>query len=992
MKKIAIAILLTALMMVSIVAPLVSTTQAADSSTWYTSSNGVLGSDYYLLYPYTKASVNVGFSKFGELIGLPAGMDPATATQADYIGLQYDSRDPFAPPTVVPQTSWINGWYMDLQYIDPALSGALRDRHLFAFAMFGDGFGFGGDWVYAATPGSNPGHGRQTNGVCVTDPLKVLYDGPREYIAMAVTHIYDKQGTTTWPVVDLAITLRFNKVSKEVVLYKDVKIMLPKLHLWGKLDVQLSNREEYDLGPAPTYDSYAHFYKDFDTTPYDDSWHLADGILREYIDYFVGDGAQKVFTVTAGSDIASDFIKIWVNGVFQDPSTYTVDWSDGDITFAAPPADDAVIEVHYKYWVDESMGQYDLAQVISSDGAYVAWAAMWPPTSDYTVDGILRYMDPLVQVNENDMDYEPKQSPLVIGEWDFLMDHTDLPQYRCVEVKGITDRHDGQDADHGDGNVVDREAMYQLDMVFNPWDLQSASEKYDQRWVEWKLAGAGTSLTTKNKPVLVVDTDEWDQYCTFADRVIDMNTGLLLNRWLGDYSVKLNADGTATFSGLISSHKYKILYSTEPEWHSSTYNYMARVNETFSDVNPGDTVSFGSYVGAGGVGPDPLGVTHTYNVDIPDMLFTVKETVTGDFQTTTDNPNLDDTKYDFVVTPEESFSQTYFYYDQMFADYTDVNVTLIPTAHMNLDIEAGTWGVYLSYVDVRLHLNAILSYSYEEKELNVSFAPRMSYVYDESMMGRYEWVTVGRDAETVDSAGSALVAEAMDSLKAISIGISGADMADALVYNQMPSVMAKFGSGTSVSDYKDSILRAALSDDWCTYWPVASSDMIGIGGPLANVFAYYANDFEDAFYGMSPFAGSIYNGSITGIPCWNRGWFGTWNVYSSFTSSSIGYAVISTTKDLNGTVLFNVYGHFGRDTYYACQWLHGDEARGMMPGLIELQDAPPGATSIILKINYADPKHPTYTIPEVLGTISETAWYYQGSDVTNPLKGGIHDP
>jgi hypothetical protein len=254
---------------------------------------------------------------------------------------------------------------------------------------------------------------------------------------------------------------------------------------------------------------------------------------------------------------------------------------------------------------------------------------------------------------------------------------------------------------------------------------------------------------------------------------------------------------------------------------------------------------------------------------------------------------------------------------------------------------------------------------------------------------RYEWVTVGRDSKTVDSAGAALVAEAFDSFKQIRIGIAGADMAAADVEDSMPYVMAKFGAGTAKDDYKDDILRAALKDDWCTKWPVASSNMIGTGGPIANLLAYYANDFTDAFYGLGEFSGTAYGGKITGIPCWNRNWPSNmvpgYNTYNS--SSSTGYAVITTYKDINGTVIFNVWGNWGRDTYYATTWLHGDEARSIAPGIIQLQQAPKGVTSIILKISYTDPTHPTFSIPEVLGTISERLWIH-GSE----YKGGIHDP
>jgi hypothetical protein len=106
--------------------------------------------------------------------------------------------------------------------------------------------------------------------------------------------------------------------------------------------------------------------------------------------------------------------QVWIDGVFVDPSKYSVDWGTGKLTFAVAPPKASDIEVHYKYIFAEEVDwkeKYDIAQVISSDGAYVAWSGMWPMVSDWTVDGILRYLDPLVMVNEDDcVTGEPKQS------------------------------------------------------------------------------------------------------------------------------------------------------------------------------------------------------------------------------------------------------------------------------------------------------------------------------------------------------------------------------------------------------------------------------------------------------------------------------------------------------------------------------------------------------------------------------------------------------
>jgi hypothetical protein len=262
--------------------------------------------------------------------------------------------------------------------------------------------------------------------------------------------------------------------------------------------------------------------------------------------------------------------------------------------------------------------------------------------------------------------------------------------------------------------------------------------------------------------------------------------------------------------------------------------------------------------------------------------------------------------------------------------------------------------------------------------------------------GRYEWIVVGRDAASVDSAGAALVTAAYKQ-KWKDIGIAGTDIMDPVLANQIPSVMEQFGEDDDFEDYMDDLGRAALADDWCTYWPVASSNMITVGGPLANVLSYYANDFTDAFYAIPEYASSTWAGMITGVTCWQRGWQPDeeWNVYES--DEDTGYAVISTYKDINGTVVLSIWGHWGRDTYYATQWLHGDAAREISPGIVQLQEAPLCLTSIILEIDYDDPDHPEFSIVEALGTITEfdwthDYWNYFEEEADDEDKGGLHDP
>jgi hypothetical protein len=261
------------------------------------------------------------------------------------------------------------------------------------------------------------------------------------------------------------------------------------------------------------------------------------------------------------------------------------------------------------------------------------------------------------------------------------------------------------------------------------------------------------------------------------------------------------------------------------------------------------------------------------------------------------------------------------------------------------------------------------------------------HLYTEEIGGRYEWVVVGRDSKPVDSVGSALVSAAFKN-KQVEIGNGALDM----VFNEstlqsVPNVMNEFGTSNEWADYyklsdppaSTPGNRTALIDDWCTYWPVTTSNMIAVGGPLINLLTYYSNDFMQAFYGIPGYTPyGPWNGAVAAASCWSRDGY--------YSSESTGYAAISTYQDLNGTVIFSVWGVWGRDSFYASQWLDGDAAR--MPettytlnngtkvtfpltGIQYLQQVNKGITSIILKIDYTDAKHPEFEVVEHLGTISE---------------------
>jgi hypothetical protein len=304
MRKNVIAILTASMILASIFAPalFIKTATAADPTDWYMTVNGVLDSDYYSLYPYAAKSLKLGLSKFGELINSNTN-----------VGLEYaGARDPFAAPAgssvdegKLPKKVWINGWYIDIRYVHEDWG----PRNVWAGALFADKSDYGKNWIrvdndYLGTgwteaderfdrkgleldgfdviPGLVNG-GRKTNGTAITEPITVLYDGPRLFVAKSVTHIYDwyEEEDENLHIVDVVLTIMFNKVKKQVVVLKDVKMIdqakfviadLPITPPEGEeitipmaLLVQFSNREEWDLGDKNVpgtldYSSYVHFY------------------------------------------------------------------------------------------------------------------------------------------------------------------------------------------------------------------------------------------------------------------------------------------------------------------------------------------------------------------------------------------------------------------------------------------------------------------------------------------------------------------------------------------------------------------------------------------------------------------------------------------------------------------------------------------------------------------------------------------------------------
>jgi len=594
----------------------------------------------------------------------------------------------------------------------------------------------------------------------------------------------------------------------------------------------------------------------------------------------------------------------------------------------------------------------------------------------------------------------------------------DQQMYRFVTVYGVSDLQNGVDAQMGMGpNTVDREAQYQLDEVFVPYDLVQAVHATTRSWVEWTTAA---SYTTLRKPVLVVSSNDYYRYNSGAERIIDYNgtfgPGLLtrLSIFGGpQYSIVQNADGTATISGLTAGHSYKILYNTLPDVTATrTAVGTAQTVQTNGTRSLPNTTSIISAITSGANWKDQIDAGHSFSVTVPSLTVDLVEGAATAANWTESwsfvkNYNEDN----FKVFLGETYTATVDLYDPVtvltgnatfafnMGDFTKTVTAPTNTTVIWPNDKSET--VHVDYLNHVISFAITISNLYDSnveggnQTLTVNATITVTETYRNYLMGRYEWAVVGRDAASVDSAGAALVTAAFKN-KQVEIWMAGSDMFNPTVSNQMPWVMSKMTAGDAWANYyktgsgaDPANYRTYLRDDWCKLGtsandeiPVASSNMIGVGGPIANLLAYYGNDFTQAIFGLSDFTNyTAWANKLVPKTCWNH-------TQGYTDTNTVGYATISVYRDLNETNLFLIWGNWGRDTFYATKWFHEH-------GVYQLQEAPAGITSIVLKLNYentAEGYKPTgWSIVECLGTISERQWVH-GTGYSAITKGGIHDP
>ena len=961
-----------------------------DPASWYYLVKGVLDSDRYTLYPFERnGNLTIGFSIFGELIhGLYN------------ISLWYKNVDVFAPgpgfrvSPSIPKEIWYQGWLINITYYNGILG---RYRNVWATAQFADPYGFvayGGDWVRVQFPAdcggtsaygdsgatgipgcedptdrgyrydTNPSSptfgqiistipmysGRKTNGT-VAPPkdmpqFQILYDGPRRFIARIAWDIYDYVGGDS-PASNIPLVRLIITIDYDKVKKVVVEIKEVKSLLDSKIGTNMTVQlsNRGEIDLGNDTAGYAPQY-----------WHF----------------------FTQGTCPAEDTISEGRTTVYN-----YADWPVSDKWGYVRPPDGRLAAV--SCYRPVSGFTYDVLQSYNPSVGKVFFAAFWPSLNDWTGLGFPLRWKSMHSSDPHYIDSSQATSPLrpfYIAEWDFQLYAVDLwkanpnqypVQFRAVAIYGIVDAHNVTTTNYNMG--LDREALYLLEQYFNPYDLVKAAEKDTARWVNFfNLPGPGVVPLYIPQPLLdpatgvpVSDTtpvpaswywdvdglasqNDWYSYSTFSERVI--RGGSLIPPGPTTYSEAvrmLPGFGNATYTALDLKvgGNYKVLFSTDYKCIGE-YTY---INATFI-INRTDFFTTGQYV----------------NRTTARLIVCYKDVLTG-------------------------FN---------FSRYLRVNGT---------DFRLSDWRVYQpnewTYVFFnttnKVIKNAVIYMDYESYDISSPFLAR----------GAYEWIVVGRESHPVDSAGAAAVSEAFDSIKDIAVQWTALDAKafDLLV----PYVFREFrtpASGPIVPNYHYNHAagdhRTALKDDWSKTVPIASSNMIFVGGPLVNLGAEYFNEFAPFVFaswtGMAVSGDEAYRGmTVTptgrylrfGMPwVWvmPADWGATFDgrQKNSTETARRGEGVVYVFKDLNGTVGLVIYGFSGEDTWAIAQsffeptWITYyrvvdydlTEVTEWTTLLQVLQNLNEGTVGIKLVIDWmptmpgGDP-HPRLTVVEQLGTISE---------------------
>ncbi len=937
---------------------------------------GVLASDSYVLYPFeTDNNLVLGISKYGELIN----GDP-TPEQ----GLEYDGMDVFANPYVL-QKDWSQGWFIDIHYVDTNNNY----KRAWAFAMYtdlSDSSGIGGDWKEGCTGGPTDmtvKGGRKTNVWATTDPIKVLYDGPRRFVALTKTTLYDSSSKTADDaLVSITITFVFNKDKKIVILYKDIK-RLDEGKFTRPFQIEFSNRGEWDIGTTSSPPAYGFFYD-----------NLATVYGPEYHEFYTDAGYNLTgFDVaqminTAGTYVG--FAAFWpqlYGKLIEGTTTITRDtilqslctveknytwlelgsFANKTIRYGSldwPSANDYPI----------GLGEVDDAPMVFKNGVLMATGYDWATDNDDIVFDIEPHdTDYITVVYKNeinsgttDMTTEP-DTPYVIGEWVFdLRNEEHKKQFRGVTVYGLMDRHDADDDDattvswpgnDGIANTIDSEVQYYLNETFNPFDLRDAVHKQEKRWVDITASKSGSTLqltrglAAADGPTLGTILGSWPVTLGTANSAGDGNAtanySYLYNNttdkhWSAKLFVNntLNGDAAAylriTFDNDITVADIGSLdfwYYVAPDTSYGPMIYMEThdplVTSDQADINGPEPSSAGAYPATGGahqVTFDPSTQSCFWFGNAPDLSGINEGTGTLNDWSVFQNL-IPDYIVEFIDIQLGWWGADDDREGTIYVDEITLNNIYTTNLENGKLIPALDWDAYNSFAE-KVLINGVLKtrgsgYSINFETGLITFSPALTADHLKVL-----YSTVAYENNAPEGAYEWMVvgkdAATIDSLGA-------AYMTEA--FDSIKNI-AVTKTGLDIND-EDYGLNAPYVMNGTTGTKAAYRDSLGRAHLKDDWCTTVPVASSNMLFAGGPRAnlGTEYFNDFT-MAFYPMGEYVTndtghantlmalscWDKNTQTNNATTGYATISVYKDINGTIGFLIWGIDGQDTYYTTNW------------------------------------------------------------------------
>jgi len=897
----------------------------------YYSVDGVLGTDTYTLYPWMQTSLNIGFSKYGELIN-----------GDDNVGLEYNGVDAFAS-SIVPETQWNNGWIMDIHWVD---DGCLKN--IWAYALYSDWVTAGGAWQqgqksYDGSASGDTHGGRRTNGYVTSDAIKEIYDGPRKAIYLLKTHIYDKAPSEAGgcELVEITIQLVFDKVQKDVMEIKDIKRICGPDKVTGPLQIEFSQRGEWDLGDTTLTNTktYAEFYSDL-VTAYDEHPFYSDDVTYDLCQ-MINPNSELVGYAAFWPQLTSKWVtsivdlpKVDIYGQEDRLTSLETYYHEVQVSDADPPTNGTWVRFY------EHHGEHTARTTIFLPYEPECYARGAGEMSD----------EPWVFIwDEANSCWQELQQGT---DWKWIMvSDPNLPL--GISVHQAVQLQDAIALTLGKKYLV----LYKMEMegaikhkniaplectspdIFEDGCYSPSYGMYREPYAPFVIGEWDFELDFDN-----VEASTHQFRCVSVYGLTDLNNGVDPNQ-----GIKVGSGESAKMGFRIDSEvQYQL---------AKTFNPIdlkdAAEDDTFRWCQKGDlttTITLTAH------NTDKYGNTYE-NCDLHSLWIP--------------------SKWGAYCNDSEKV---------ILFDSAGAKEPLLLTRGTHYTIGGTPWTIVLN-------TGAISSYSsYDYYKVLYTTKITTETMHE----GRYEWIIVGETSHASDSIGSDMLTISLSEWKDVEVWTSALDIESETYGPSMPRVLRRYATMQhNRLDYQYDNAggdeRYAFRDDWSTPedwdmedtinpYAVSSGALIVVGGPINNGAASYWNDFTDALvftnYGTGYYApgcwarvsqptlGSLeLRGTDMDELAKDDLWYN-----SASTEDTYGYAIVSVYKDLNETVGLVVYGYTAEDTYYTCYALRG--------GLLEwFQTLDEGVTTVVLEIDYSSLHPVTFHVKECLGPFTETTGF-----------------